>query len=145
MGYTSSERVQIRLDVNPTSEDPTTTSGSQGPPLNGGGDTEARNQGCRKEGHLLSGSIPQPDFSRSQEGWIGEVGDQPETPEPVHPPNPFQDGEPGNGSRPAERGRLDGLNRLKGRLPISHNMEGLQKVFEISMERQSVRVPIPSV
>ena len=144
MGYTSSERVQIRLDVNTTSEDPTTTSGSQGPgpPLNGGGDTEARSQGCRKEVHLLSGSIPQPDFS---EGWIGEVGDQPETPKPVHPPNPFQDGEPGNNSRPAERGRLDGLNRLKGCLPISHNMGGPQKVSEISMERQSVRVPIPFV
>ena len=93
----------------------------------------------------MSRSIPQPDFSGSQEGWIGEVGDQPETPEPVHPPNPFQDGEPGNDPRPTERGRLDGLNRLKGRLPISHNMGGPQKVFEISMERQSVRVPIPSV
>ena len=95
MGYTSIERVQIRLDVNPTSEDPTTTSGSQGPPLSGGGDTEARSQGWHEEGHLLSKSIPQLDFSGSQERQIGEVGDQPETPEPVHPPNPFQDGESG--------------------------------------------------
>ena len=93
----------------------------------------------------MSKSIPQPDFSGSQERWIGEVGDQPETPEPVHSPNPFQDGESGNDQRPAERGRLDGLNRLEGCLPISHNMGGSQKVPEISMERQSMRVSIPSV
>ena len=59
------ERVPIRIDVNPTSEESTTTSGTQGPSLNGGGDTEAHSQGCSKEGYLLSKSIPQPNFSVS--------------------------------------------------------------------------------
>jgi len=81
--------------------------GSQGPPLNRG-DTEAHSKGCSKEGHLLSKSIPKPDFSGSQERWISKAGDQPETTEPVHPPNLFQDGESGDDQRPAERGRLDG-------------------------------------
>ena len=101
MGDTSSERVPIRIHS-------TMSSGSQGPPLNGG-DTEAHSKGCSKEGHLLPKSIPKLDFSGSQERWISKAGDQPETTEPAHPPNLFQDGESGNDQRPAERGRLDGL------------------------------------
>ena len=110
MGDSSGERVQARADVNPISEFPTKTSRSQGPPLNGGGDTEAHGQGCSEESHLLCESIHQPDLFGPQERWFSKASDQLETSESVYSPTTFQDGESGNDQRPAERRRLDGFN-----------------------------------
>ena len=123
MGDPSCERVQVR---------------SQGEPLHLGGDSEAGDQGCSREGYPLCESIPQPDISGSQEGWLGEVGDQPETSESVYPPTTFQDGEFNNDQRPAERRGLDGLNRPEGCLPLSDDMGRPPEVLEIHMAGQSV-------
>ena len=145
MGNPSGERVQARADVNPISEFPTKTSENQGPPLNGGGDTEAHGQGCSEESHLLCESIHQPDLFGPQERWLSKASDQLETSESVYSPTTFQDGESGNDQRPAERRQLDGFNRPKGCLPVGHNMARSSEVSEIPMAGQSVRVSVPSL
>jgi len=143
VGDPSSERVQVGVNGNPATEVPTTTSGSQGAPLNVGGDSEAGDQGCSKEGYSLCESIPQPDISGSQERWFSEVGDQPETSESVYPPTALQDGEFGIGQRPAEGRGLDGLNRSKGCLPLGDDMGRPPEILEIHMAGQPVRIPVP--
>ena len=56
---------KLELISAPYQEIPTKASGSQGPLLHGSRDSEAHEQGCGEEGHLLCKSVPQPNFSGS--------------------------------------------------------------------------------
>ena len=143
MGDPNGEGLPIRVDINPISEVPTKTPGYQGPPLNRRGDTEACGQRCSEEGLPLYGTIPQPDLPGPQERRVSKVGDQLEAPESVHTPSTLQNGESGDDERSAEGGQLDGLDRPKRCLPVSHNMGRSPEASEVSMAGQYIQVSVP--
>ena len=118
---------------------------SQGPPLNGGGDTEAHGQGCSEESHLLCESIHQPDLFLvpKKDGSARLVINLRPLNRFIHQLH-FKMESLGMIRDLLREGDWMASIDLKDAYLSGHNMARSPEVSEIPMAGQSVRVSVPS-
>ena len=145
MGTTSSPGLQARIDVNPKPTNCAETLRYEEQSLARRRNTEVDKQRGSNESAPLYKPVSQPDIPGSQERWVIQTSDKPETSELAHRAGAFQDGEPGNDEGPVETRRLDGVSGLKRCLSISGNLGGPPETPEISVAREHIRVPMSTL
>ena len=145
MGTTSSPGLQARIDVNPKPTNCAKTLRYEEQSLARRGNTEVDKQRGSNESAPLYKPVSQPDIPGSQERWVIQTSDKPETSVPAHRAGAFQDGEPGNDEGPVETRRLDGVSGLKRCLSISGNLGGPPEILEISVAREHIRVSVSTL
>ena len=84
-------------------------------------------------------------ISGSEERWVTTPSDQLEAPEPFSVETEVQDGGCQSHQGHPSEGRLDGLHRFEGCIPIGPSGQGRQAVPEVQMEGDTLRIPVPAV
>ena len=96
------------------------------------------NQASTTEGR----PVYQSDLLGPQERRIPAPCSQPEAIEPLVSEVQIQDGGCKSSSGPNKEGRLDDINRFKGRLPISPNFPGASKIPSVHLGGNDIRVSV---
>ena len=94
MGTTSSPGLQARINVNPKPTNCAKTLRYEEQSLARRGNTEVDKQRGSNKSVPLYKPVSQSDIPGSQERWVIQISDKPETSELAHRAGAFQDGEP---------------------------------------------------
>ena len=114
-------------------------------PVNRQGDSQAAHQTCCGQGSASGGRVCEPNLLSSEEGWHTEASGQLEASQSLHSETTLQDGRSPCSQRFAAEGRLDGLGRPEGCLPVSADIGGIQEVSPLPMGQPTLPVSVHAV
>ena len=100
-------------------------------------------------GSVGSGCNSQPVYQQyscsPEERWLTGTSDESQTAKYLCTEGPLQNGRGSHDQRAAEEGRLNGLHRFKGCLPLSSNCTSSLQIPAIQMERSDSQISVPSL
>ena len=142
----SGQRMQARVDMYSDSNIGTNTLSCQKPKRSSdhyrGGD-QAAGETSHSSGQAIQGAVPEQVIHCTKTRRIISTCNKPETLKLLDSQAALQDGRNPDCQEPAQAGRLDGLHRSNGCLPVSVYGRSTQEVPTFSMGGPAIRVPVP--